>query len=242
MICITPPLKELAIVWREQDLVAIFKPSGYFIHKTQLGAHEQPVMQVLRDQLDQWVYPIHRLDRGTSGLCLFALNSEKAARMAELFSTRQVEKTYHAIVRGHLKGEQEIEDTLEDKTTGKVQEAASTVTPLAWMDRFSEDLREMTLVRIRPKTGRRHQIRRHLRRLHHPIIGDTTYGDSKLNIHAAKIFGVKRLLLVATGLNWQSESQTNRIHCNLDEDLKEILKNFQWNWSERLTQSGPKKS
>jgi tRNA pseudouridine65 synthase len=94
---------ELTVLWRDERLVAVHKPAGWLVHRTGLDAHETRfVVQTLRDQLGQRVYPVHRLDKGTSGVLLMALDGEAARLMAQAFEAREVDKRYVAFVRGWL--------------------------------------------------------------------------------------------------------------------------------------------
>jgi tRNA pseudouridine65 synthase len=92
---------ELEILYRDDTLIAINKPAGMLVHRSWLDSHETVfVVQTLRDQIGQHVFPLHRLDRPTSGVLLFGLSSEIAAMMMPVFAGREMHKTYHAIVRG----------------------------------------------------------------------------------------------------------------------------------------------
>lgn len=104
------------ILYQDDALIAINKPSGWLVHRSWLDKHETTVvMQTLRDQIGQHVFPIHRLDRPTSGVLLFALSSETARLMSQQFATKQIEKTYHAIVRGYVEGEAIIDYPLVEE-------------------------------------------------------------------------------------------------------------------------------
>ena len=100
---VKPQFDELTILYRDENYIAIDKPSGLLVHRSFLDKHEtQFAMQMLRDQIGQHVLPVHRLDRPTSGVLLFALSSEAARDMNQLFIDGQIEKRYLALVRGFL--------------------------------------------------------------------------------------------------------------------------------------------
>ncbi len=200
----------LPILYRDEHLVAVHKPSGLLVHRTCLDRHETRfAVQILRDQLGQHVHPVHRLDRGTSGVLLFALDRDVCSRLAAQFETQQVEKTYLAVVRGHPAPEGIIDHPLTRQfdayefrpaeATDEAQDAvtrfrrlATTELPYA-VDRYPSS--RYALLELAPLTGRRHQIRRHLKHIAHPIIGDATYGKGRHNRLFQELFGCHRLLL-----------------------------------------------
>ncbi|MDP2560530.1 tRNA pseudouridine(65) synthase TruC [Psychrobium sp. 1_MG-2023] len=207
----------LEIIYQDQYMVAINKPAGLLVHKSYLARKEKYfAMQLLRDQLGQYVYPIHRLDRPTSGVLLFALSSEVARQLSELFSERRVVKGYLAMVRGYLEGSdrldyplKEILDKIVDKKAQQDKEAQDAVTDWAnvALSEYPEPIGKYpaarySLVALKPQTGRKHQLRRHLAHLRHPIIGDTTHGDGKQNKYFKQHFGDMRLMLHAAQLQF----------------------------------------
>ena len=127
---------ELKILFRDKYYVAINKPSGLLVHKSMIDRHEiYYAMKMLRDQIGQWVYPVHRLDKPTSGVLLFALDSESARLMSELFEQKKIEKKYKAIVRGYIEKEGIIDyplsvklDKITDKKADVNKEAEDAVT------------------------------------------------------------------------------------------------------------------
>lgn len=105
---------ELPVLWRDERLVAVYKPAGWLVHRTGLDAHETRfVVQTLRDQLGQRVYPVHRLDKGTSGVLLMALDSDAARLMAQACAAREVDKRYVAFVRGWLPDAVQVDHPLK---------------------------------------------------------------------------------------------------------------------------------
>ena len=207
----------LPIIYQDEYLVAIHKPAGLLVHKSLIDKHEtQYAMQILRDQIGQWVYPLHRLDRPTSGVLLFGLSKEVAQLMGEQFEQRLLQKTYWAIVRGYINNEGMIDhpikptaDFKRDKQRIAQKEAQDAVTGYRRLgtlelpycvDQFPSS--RYSLVELSPQTGRKHQLRKHLKHLSHPIIGDPKYGKSKHNNFFKEHFNCHRLLLAATQLTF----------------------------------------
>ncbi len=212
-----PDMKQpLEILYQDQWLVAVNKPAGMLVHRSFLDKHETEfVMLRLRDQIGQHVFPLHRLDRPTSGVLLFGLSSEIARQMAE--QQHRWQKTYLSVVRGHLKDAmlldyalKEQHDPIADKfaRTGKsAQSAQSAIWPIEHIElpfavgRYASA--RYSLLALQPLTGRKHQLRRHCEHLFHPIIGDTTHGDGKHNQLFRSQFNCSRLLLHAAHLQFE---------------------------------------
>ena len=206
----------LPVVYCDDHLIAVAKPSGMFVHRTDEDRSDtQVVLQLVREHVGSFVYSIHRLDRGTSGLVLLGLTMEAASRMNKLFANREVSKTYLALVRGHCP-KTGLMDMPLVSSRGRGQPADHPhAHPQEAETRFSsEEYFELpipcqryattrcTLVRVRPLTGRFHQIRRHFNYASHPIIGDTSHGDSRHNTLYRRHFGLDRLMLAAVELHF----------------------------------------
>jgi len=211
----------LQIIHIDEHLVAIDKPAGLLVHRSQLAAQEQVfALQMLRDQLGRQVWPAHRLDRGTSGLLLFALDADTASLLGQTFEQGQARKRYLALVRGWpaanegciehpLARDPELpsagQPLLESRTDWRA--LAGVEWPLAQDPRFATS--RYSLLEARPLTGRRHQIRRHFKHIAHPIIGDATHGKGAHNRAVAAFLGEQRLWLHALELNirhpWSGE-------------------------------------
>lgn len=206
----------LTIVWRDESLVAIDKPSGLLTHRSPIDKRERDAaVQWLRDQLGQRVYPLHRLDRPTSGLLLFALDPDIARIVSEQFQQGRVDKRYLAVVRGHAPAAIEIDHPLRDETDhegrriadGVLRDARSSVSCLRqWtlpmpVDRYPEA--RYSLVELKPHTGRHRQLRRHMKHVSHPIIGDTRFGKGSHNRFFRDQFDCQRLLLASVSLRLQ---------------------------------------
>lgn len=192
------------MLYRDECLVAVDKPAGLLVHRTKLARAETFALQLLRDKIRRRVYAIHRLDRPTSGVLLFALSSDTAASVSRLFEQRQVTKRYLAVVRGWLEPEGVIDYPLADTPDRPPRPALTRWRTLARAELPFAISRYPTsrysLVEVAPETGRYHQIRRHFHHVFHPIIGDTTHGEGRHNRFFRQTFGVARLLLHARSL------------------------------------------
>ncbi len=202
----------LAVLHLDDHLVAIDKPAGLLVHRTQLAAHEEEAaLQQLRDQLGRPVWPVHRLDRGTSGVLLFALSPEIASQLGAMFEQGRMHKRYLALVRGWPGADAGLVDhplarDPEKPSAGQPLLQAQTrwrvLRRLEWP--FATDPRfistRVALLEAEPLQGRRHQIRRHLKHIAHPILGDATHGKGPLNRAVAAHLGTQRLWLHAERL------------------------------------------
>lgn len=222
------PSDKLEILFRDEYLVAINKPSGVFVHRSPMSPPTEPnVVRLLRDQIGQLVTPVHRLDRATSGVLLFALTTDAARELSRQFSERTVSKQYLAIVRGHTPDEATIDIPLKrhrDGLTGKSfrdDEAQAAVTYIRTLDRCEipdsagrYPTSRYSLIEALPQTGRRHQIRRHLKHISHPILGDVAHGDHRHNHLLQSLFGLNRMLLVASRLDF--EHSATKAHTTIE--------------------------
>ncbi|MDV7105028.1 tRNA pseudouridine(65) synthase TruC [Vibrio sp. TH_r3] len=235
----------LEILFQDDYIIAVNKPAGMLVHRSWLDKHEtQFVMQTLRDQIGQHVFPLHRLDRPTSGVLVFALSSATASKMMPMFANHEMTKTYHAIVRGWIEEgatldyplKQEL-DKIADKfakTDKEPQQAITEYNPLAKVEvPYSTGpfpTSRYSLIEMKPKTGRKHQLRRHMAHLRHPIIGDTSHGDGKHNRLFRENYQACRLLLHASELQFVHPftEQSVCIKADLDEVWHQLIRQFQW--------------
>lgn len=246
----------LPIIYRDEFMVAINKPSGLLVHRSEIDRHETRfAMQLVRDQIGQSVYPVHRLDKPTAGVLVFALSSDVAKKMGEIFTQHLVKKKYLAIVRGHTPEEITVDhplteepDAYSDKRARKnkpAQPASTHFKTLAKTEQpFSVDKYPTTrysLVQCHPLTGRKHQIRRHLKHISHPIIGDAKHGKGIHNRFFQQQFACEGLLLAATELTFLHPiTQTPlSLHATLEEKFSRVVQRFNWHtaipsfWLER---------
>jgi tRNA pseudouridine65 synthase len=180
-------MKQLRVIYQDTDLVVVDKPAGFQVHAPE-GRPEAGniVLKILRNQLGQWVFPVHRLDRATSGVLVFALSPEVAGLVQKQFKAGEMGKTYLALVRGWLPDAGVIDSPLTRRLDGGTEVPACT--DYETLFRFERDHPlgkhasvRYSLLKVTLHTGRLHQIRRHFKRISHPLIGDTVHGDGKHN-------------------------------------------------------------
>ena len=245
--CPAPEEKQekLEILYRSEDLVAVNKPSGLLVHRSEIDRHETRfALQLLRDQLGQWVYPVHRLDRPTSGVLVLGLNSEAARRLGEAFAAGAVEKTYLAVVRGVPPEEGLIDYPLTeelDRHSDRLarpdkgpQSAVTAFRRLATVElpcpvgRYATS--RYSLIEARPHTGRKHQLRRHFKHLFHPLIGDTKHGEGRHNRFFRDSYDCRRLLLAAVEITLPHPvtGQPLRISAPLEESFAAVIEKLGW--------------
>lgn len=211
------------ILYQDDNLITINKPPGILVHRTNISEDTVFVLQLLRDQINQHIYPVHRLDRPTSGVLVFAKNKETAQYLGQQFMDGQIKKTYIAVVRGFMP-ESDIIDYPLMKKNGVVQDAVThykrlAQVELAWaVNRYPTS--RYSLMKVHPKTGKWHQIRRHFSHLRHPIIGDHRHGDNKHNNYFRETLGVGRMLLHASEMSVVlADGQSITFTAPLDEDF-----------------------
>ncbi|MCG8671887.1 MAG: pseudouridine synthase [Pseudomonadales bacterium] len=204
----------LPVVFEDEHYIAIHKPAGLLVHRSPIDKHEtQFAVQILRDQIGQHVHPAHRLDKPTSGILLFAKTTEALSKVREQFVSHNIDKEYHALVRGFPPQQLTIDhpvktrkDKLDKKPLEAPKDAITHLTTLATctigakIERY--DTSRYALVKLVPVTGRRHQLRYHMKHISHPIIGDSNYGKGVQNRYFQKHFGCHRLMLAATKLQF----------------------------------------
>ena len=196
----------LSILYQSAELVAINKPHGLLVHRSPIASDASEfAVQLLRDQLGQRVYPVHRLDRKTGGVLLFALSKSMNSAMQIQFAEGHVHKTYMAIVRGYTPDEQTIDyplrrdDGLEQEASTRLKTLQRTEIPLPFGNHATS---RYSLVELTPTTGRMHQLRKHMAHILHPIIGDRPHGCNKQNKLFKDHFGMNTMLLHAQRLEF----------------------------------------
>jgi tRNA pseudouridine65 synthase len=234
----------LEILYQDAYIVAVNKPSGLLVHKSPIDKRETAfALQMVRDQIGHYVYPLHRLDKPTSGVLLFALSSEVAKDLSEQFRGDGVQKEYLAVVRGYTEPEGLIDYDLKvildkkadrDRDPNKApQEAKTYYERLATVElpfpvsRYP--VARYSLVKLLPQTGRKHQLRRHMKHIFHPIVGDTKYGRNEHNQLFREQFECHRLLLHATKISFQHPVHGHQIsiEAKLDEVFEHVYELFE---------------
>ena len=225
---------ELEILYQYKQLVAINKPHGLAVHRSQyVGEVDTYALQELRNQLGRRVYPCHRLDRKTGGVLLFALNKEVNSLMQQQFAQNIVKKKYLAIVRGYTNDSGTIDYQLTNDN-GKTQEA---ITNYITLNRSELDIpfgkfktSRYSLVEVYPQTGRMHQLRKHFAHIFHPIIGDRPHGCNKQNKLFKERWNMTTMLLHASEINFNHPLTNNEItiKANLQSEFKRVMYLMGW--------------
>ncbi len=238
-------MRTLPVLYQDEYLVAVNKPSGLLVHRSDIARHEtENAMKIVRNQLRQWVYPFHRLDRSTSGVLVFALDQETARRMTQLFIDNKISKDYLAVVRGYTREEERIDHPLKERRDKMTDQKADEDKPgqqavTAYRRLATVELplpvgpyatARYSLLQVKPLTGRNHQIRRHMKHIFHPVVGDTTHGDGKQNDFFRKNFNCRRLLLHANTIEFIHPYTCGQvvIQAPLDNAFNTLLKALNW--------------
>lgn len=184
--------ESIKILFRNERVVVVDKASGLAVHR---GWAKDPeyAMTCTRDLLGQYVYPVHRLDRATSGALIFALDKDAAAQLQAQFAEGRVKKTYLALVRGHLDQPGCIDHPLRKEGQEEAKPAATRFIPIGTLERYG-------WVLANPLQGRQHQIRRHFKHISRHLIGDVRYGKGEHNRYAREHYGLHRLALHALSI------------------------------------------
>ncbi|MBU2646448.1 pseudouridylate synthase [bacterium] len=239
------PTEPLEIIYQDDHYVAINKPAGLLVHPSIIDRHEPDnALDILQTQLGRPVYTIHRLDKPTAGVLLFGLSPEAAREAVAVFTAGEVRKTYLAVVRGDTEAQQVIDYPLRpvpdrimqgrERPHKAPKEAQTHLRRLGQVElpvavgRYPTS--RYSLLEIHPKTGKMHQIRRHLQHIRHPVIGDTRYGDRHHNRAFRERWGTRRLLLTAVELEFHHPFLASRIRVNatLDPLFVSILAALGW--------------
>ncbi|MEN5432902.1 pseudouridine synthase [Sphingobacterium faecium] len=219
----------LEILYQDEDIIAINKPHGLLVHRSSIARDASEfALQLLRDQINQTVYPAHRLDRKTAGILLFSLNKDMDKELQQLFQNQQVDKKYLAILRGHAPEEMHIDYPLK-KDNGVIQEAQTDFKTIAHTElpfpsgKFPTS--RYSLVEANPTTGRMHQLRKHFAHIFHPIIGDRPHGCNKQNKFWKEHFEMDTMMLHASEITFKHPKTQNNIIINaeLQPEFKRVL-------------------
>lgn len=220
---------EIEILYQDEALLVAYKPAGLLFHRHGWDRKGPFLLQTLRDQIGRPLFPVHRLDRPTAGLVLFALAPTSARHLALSFRNHRIRKSYWAICRGFAPQKALIDYPLKNPDNGVLQDAASL---LLTQNRCELDIpspphpsSRYSLVMLRPFHGRTHQLRRHMAHLRHPIIGDVNHGDGRHNRLFRQHFDSNRLLLCALGLKFPHPlGGYLHIRAKADEAFRHLVK------------------
>lgn len=232
----------LKLLYQDEVLLAVHKPSGLLVHRSPIDRHETEfALQYARElNAGEHVYPVHRLDKPTSGLLLFARTPEAARSLGQAFMSRQVHKVYLAVVRGWPQDQGCIDYPLQLEAVDKqsqqvlpVQSAVSDYRTLArielpvQVDRYPQT--RYALVAMEPHEGRKHQVRRHLKQLNHPILGDIKHGKGPHNRYMETEFG-RGLFLACVQMTFPHPVSGQQLTLNapLEPRFAEVIRRWQW--------------
>lgn len=222
-------MNELQVLFRDEHFIAIDKPSGLFVHKNAIEPKAPHALSYVRELNKGLVWPVHRLDRPTSGVLVFACSKEATALLSLEFREKRVMKTYHAVVRGFTDENGTIDHGLKTEKGNKTKQSVTCFRRLKIVELpypvGPYSTARYSLVEVTPLTGRRHQIRRHFDHLFHPLIGDRVYGDGRHNRFIREMFGVGRLLLSATSLEFTHPFTGEAVHirAQVQEDMAQVI-------------------
>ncbi|MGC8121066.1 pseudouridine synthase [Marinobacter sp. VGCF2001] len=236
-------LNPLTEIYCDDWVLAVHKPAGLLVHRSPIDKHETEFALQYARALNggRHVYPVHRLDRPTSGVLLFARDQETARLLGLAMMAGGVAKTYLAVVRGWAPEQGVIDHPLREEPDDRrlkeqeqpVRDAltryrrlATTELPVA-IERYPTS--RYSLMELRPETGRKHQLRRHMKHINHPIIGDANHGRGRHNRYFAERFGQGRLMLAATELCLRHPVTGDILHLHAppEHSFEQVLEIFQ---------------
>ncbi|NRB40496.1 MAG: pseudouridylate synthase [Pseudomonadales bacterium] len=218
----------LEIIYQDEHYIAINKPPGLLVHRSPIDQHETRfAIQLLRDQINQMVFPVHRLDKPTSGVLLFALNKPALIQAQALFHEKNlIEKRYIAVVRGYSPEMLTIDHPVKAQIDKRHPDKRNHLPGLTFLKTLANTeiqanietypSSRYSLVQLKPITGRRHQLRYHMKHISHPIIGDAKYGRGRHNRYFEQELGCKRLLLAATELTFTHPIKKTQVNIAAD--------------------------
>jgi len=227
----------LEIIFEDEYIICVNKPNNMLVHHAYLSrnlADETSLLQFIIEETGLKVYPIHRLDRKTSGLILLAKKTEHVSKFQELFTADEIQKTYFGVVRGHSPETKIIDSPVKGKDANVHKEA---LTHLKTLENITlnipvkpYDSSRYSLVELSPKTGRMHQLRVHTLKISHPLIGDAKYGDKNHDIMFDKNFGWKNLFLHAGKLEFKHPFSSEKLilKASFPVDWNTLFKEFSW--------------
>lgn len=228
---------QIEIIHQDDHCILVNKPNNVLVHHSFHSRNkidEKSLLQLLESQLDKKFYPVHRLDRKTSGIILLATKKEYVSKFQLLFTKNQIEKTYYGVVRGFTQDQMVIDSPVKGKDALVYKDAE---THLKLLEKITIDIpvkpydsSRYGLVQLKPKTGRMHQLRIHMNKIAHPLINDAKYGDKNHNIMYENQFGWKHLFLHAGSLEFIHPFTKKAFHVKASffMDWNELFEKFKW--------------
>ncbi len=221
----------MKVLVQEKEYVAVHKPSGFVTYADSPDQEKFSAKGAAEKQSKRKLFPVHRIDRDTCGILVFAASPAMAKELTALFRTRVVKKQYLAVVHGLPPEKGVIDSPLARHKESGTESALTEFVRLGTTEvEWEGEKRAYSLLRCEPRTGRFHQIRRHLKSLGHPIIGDPEYGNGWDNRVFAERFQVKRTLLCASHLAFPDRTRQKmvRLQTQPDPDFAKVLAAFGW--------------
>jgi tRNA pseudouridine65 synthase len=228
------PTFSLPVIYEDDNYIAINKPANLLVHRSPISRDKISVMQILKEELGyERLHPIHRLDRATSGVLLIAKNNEFASFASKCFLNHEVEKTYFAVIRGWPQEDISIIDSPLKNDKGILQDSETHFKIIHKVELPIQISKYPTsrysLIRCQPTTGRRHQIRRHAKRLSGHIIGDTTHGKTIHNKYFRNELNNQDMLLYAAQLKIKLYPDKEvLLKVDIPDHFKHICREFSW--------------
>ncbi|WP_299121095.1 pseudouridine synthase [uncultured Tenacibaculum sp.] len=227
----------LDILFEDEYIICVSKPNNVVVHHAHHSRNvsdEDSLLQLLFNQFGKKFYPIHRLDRKTSGIILLAKETSYVSKFQELFTNNEIQKTYYGIVRGHAP-ESKIIDSPVKGRDANVHKDAETLLELTHKITLDipvkpYDTSRYSLVKLSPKTGRLHQLRIHMNKISHPLIGDPKYGDKNHNTMFIENFNCENLFLHAYSLTFKHPISNKEmiLETKLPNDWNILFEKFNW--------------
>lgn len=228
----------LSVIYEDEFVICVNKPNNCVVHHAYHSrnvAEELSLLQRIENQCDLKVYPIHRLDRKTSGIILLAKKKEFVATFQELFTKNEIQKTYFGVVRGFAPEFKEIDSPVKGRDANVHKDAFTTLKTLQTIALNIPvkpyDSSRYSLVKLTPKTGRMHQLRIHCNKISHPLLGDPKYGDKNHNTMFAENFGWDTLFLHAGKLEFKHpiSNENLSLSASFSKNWLEAFEKFSWN-------------
>lgn len=225
------------IVFEDEYCLVVSKPNNMVVHHAYHSRNvieEQSLLQVLFEQFGQKFYPIHRLDRKTSGIILLAKETKFVSKFQKLFTDNEIDKTYLGVVRGYAPEHRIIDSPVKGRDANVHKEAE---THFSTLEKITleipvkpYDTSRYSLVKLQPKTGRLHQLRIHCNKISHPLIGDPKYGDKNHNVMFQENFGWHNLFLHAYSLEFVHPftDEKLQLQTTLPKDWIDLFSKFNW--------------
>lgn len=227
---------EVEIIFEDETILIVNKPNNVLIHKSYYARNikDNTLLELLQQQTGFTLYPIHRLDRKTSGVLVLAKQKEQVVVFQELFNSNKIQKTYLGIVRGFVTAPSLINSPVKNPDTQVYKEAETHCKPLQSVQLnipvHPYETSRYSLVELKPSTGRMHQLRIHMNKISHPIVGDYKYGDRFHNRMFENEFNCHNLFLHAVSLKFMHPitKEQLQIYADIPEDWAKVFGKFKW--------------